>query len=613
MDGDEVRHSLHNEEFVRRSIKRQTNRVLRGASVVEDEFVPTVDEIGEGIRASVANGGVVPHEADTIPTGSRWEEFIAEIRLPKWRILGFICMLTFGKQYVFDFPSSFGVGLGNTIQHHFNEEGKDYDNTMNQALYSVYSYPNTVLALVGGILIDRVLGLRKSVLLFSCLISGGTFFFWLGVHLTQYPIMVLGRFLVGLGGESMTVAKTAFLARWFAGGKGMSFACSMTIALTRIAASMNFVVSPAVARSGYGASGACLVGVAICAFATLSTVLLVVCDLYFEKKGYVKVRSLGGTGEGLCSRLLTMLKQMIKLPVQFWLICGSCVCIYAADYPFIGFAKTFFEQKWGFSSAKAGLCLSIYQIALAVFSPVGGAVIDKIGRHVFVMLFCAFSFVTLHVLMATTYITPFAVVIILGAVFALVVPALWPTIPAVVDPTLVAVGFGIMTSIQNIGMASVPLVVGVLLDANPVIVYPVNGTTLPPSDDDGKTATTIGYNEVEWMMAGFSLMGVCLTVMLAISDRMKTGVLTVSPALRVERLAQIDEAREQVEKEEERRSQKAQEEPSPISVDDLNKINKQWDREHRKLLQKGGADTDSSAASERSMLLNPNTEATLNS
>lgn len=592
MDGDEVRHSLHNEEFVRRSIKRQTNRLLRGAVVNESEIVPTVDEIDEGIRTSVANGGVLnPDEANDVSFCSMIR---SEIVLPKWRVLGFICMLTFGKQYVFDFPSSFGVGLENTIQQHFSESGKTYDNTMNQALYSVYSYPNTVLALVGGILIDCVLGLRKSVLLFSCFITGGAFFFWLGVHLTQYPIMVLGRFMIGLGGESMTVAKTAFLARWFAGGRGMSFACSMTIALTRVAASMNFGISPAVASNGYGASGACLVGVGICAFSTATTILLVISDMYFEKKGHVKVRTMGNAEVGICTRLLTMLKQVKKLPLQFWLICGSCVCIYSADYPFVGFAKAFFEHKWGFSSTKAGLCLSLYQIALAVSSPIGGITIDKIGRHAFVILFCACSFVTLHLLMATTFITPFAVVIVLGAVFALMVPALWPTLPAVVDPSLVAVGFGIMTSIQNIGMASVPLVIGAMLDANgvPLSKLPTNETTYSPTGgDDGdadENATVAGYNKVEWMIASIAFLGVCLTILLIITDRMRTSVLTVSPSVRTAKLAEIDAARERAEKaeEEQQRKEEAQDDESTatISIQDLRTIDKQWNTEHQRLL-----------------------------
>eukprot|EP00658_Telonema_sp_P-2_P005475 TRINITY_DN12043_c0_g1_i3.p1 TRINITY_DN12043_c0_g1~~TRINITY_DN12043_c0_g1_i3.p1 ORF type:complete len:175 (+),score=29.42 TRINITY_DN12043_c0_g1_i3:185-709(+) len=160
-------------------------------------------------------------------------------------------------------------------------------------------------------------------MIFTFLITGGSLLFWLGVQLVEYPVMIAGRFMIGLGGESMTVAKTAFIARWFAGGKGMAFACSLTIAFTRIAASMNFVVSPAVANAGYGAEGSCLVGVGVCGMATLGTVCLVICDIYFEKKGYVKVQQMGKHTDTIGARLLTMAKQVIQLPLQFWLICGA--------------------------------------------------------------------------------------------------------------------------------------------------------------------------------------------------------------------------------------------------------------------------------------------------
>ena len=610
MDGLEIRHSLHNEEFIRRSIKRQSRRVMRGAAMVEDEFVPTVGEIEEGIRQSLANpnaqeyGAEIPEEEST---ESCWEGFKKEITNPKWRILIFICMLTFGKQYIYDFPSSFGVGDGHTIQHRFNDHGKDYDNTMNQALYSVYSYPNTVLALVGGILIDRVLGLRKSVILFSCLITGGTLLFWLGVQLVEYPVMIAGRFIIGLGGESMTVAKTAFIARWFAGGKGMSLACSMTIALTRVAASLNFVVSPAVARSG-GPDGACLVGVGVCGLATLGTVCLVICDIYFEKKGHVKVQQMGNglVSEPLSARMLTMVKQIIKLPLQFWLICGACVCIYGADYPFIGYAKNFFEVKWDFESEQAGLALSLYQIASAVFSPLGGMMIDKVGHHAFIMVGCALAFSSMHVLMASTFFSPFAVVIIMGFVFSLVVPSLWPTIPCVVEPSLVAVGFGIMMSIQNIGMATIPLVVGTVLDAYPLPASNVTGVV------KGKSSSAEGYQIVEWMMMGVGVLGAAFAVSLILVDRCRTRVLTVSPAKRIKALADMDAEREQEEEAEEARKRAIEEAADAmsgagLSPDAIQQINSKWEDEQvrstRRLPATYPADSTEQQGSEKEPLL----------
>lgn len=40
-------------------------------------------------------------------------------------------------------------------------------------LYSLYSWPNVILSLIGGVLIDRVFGVRIGTVLFSALVTLG--------------------------------------------------------------------------------------------------------------------------------------------------------------------------------------------------------------------------------------------------------------------------------------------------------------------------------------------------------------------------------------------------------------------------------------------------------
>ena len=101
------------------------------------------------------------------------EIFCEEIKLLKWRVLIVACFLTFGSYYIYDFPGSLGTGHKGTIQQWFEHHGKTYNQEDNQALYSVYSWPNTVLAIFGGLLIDKYLGLRRAMLLFTSLIFAG--------------------------------------------------------------------------------------------------------------------------------------------------------------------------------------------------------------------------------------------------------------------------------------------------------------------------------------------------------------------------------------------------------------------------------------------------------
>ncbi|HHF42173.1 MAG TPA: MFS transporter, partial [Candidatus Aminicenantes bacterium] len=54
--------------------------------------------------------------------------------------------------------------------------------------------------------------------------------------------------------------------------------------------------------------------------------------------------------------------------------------------------------------------------------------------------------------------------IFLGAAFVLVPAAMWPSIPLIVRSERVGTAFGLMTAIQNIGLALFPLFNGLLRD-----------------------------------------------------------------------------------------------------------------------------------------------------
>ena len=55
--------------------------------------------------------------------------------------------------------------------------------------------------------------------------------------------------------------------------------------------------------------------------------------------------------------------------------------------------------------------------------------------------------------------------IALGAAFVLVPVCIWPSVPLIVDPRCVGAAFGLMTAIQNLGLAVHPVANGTLRDA----------------------------------------------------------------------------------------------------------------------------------------------------
>ena len=62
-----------------------------------------------------------------------------------------------------------------------------------------------VLPLVGGYFLDK-LGIRKGLLFFTVLITFGQMIFMIGGYRQNYNLLLVGRVIFGLGGESMGVA-----------------------------------------------------------------------------------------------------------------------------------------------------------------------------------------------------------------------------------------------------------------------------------------------------------------------------------------------------------------------------------------------------------------------
>jgi MFS family permease len=209
-----------------------------------------------------------------------------------------ISVMCLGTNYIYDFPGTLGVG-GHSIQSRFADHDKTYTQTMNQALYSSYSFPNTILACVGGVLVDQVIGLRRATILYALIALCGSIFFLLGVHLSQYPLLVAGRICLGGGCESLGVAQTAWNAKWLKGKKGFVIIFGFATAIQRLGSFLNFILSPRIAASA-GVVTAAGMGVVSVAVSLLCAVIVLRLDTLASRRsqqiavtGYPAVASPG--------------------------------------------------------------------------------------------------------------------------------------------------------------------------------------------------------------------------------------------------------------------------------------------------------------------------------
>ena len=128
----------------------------------------------------------------------------------RWIVLVLACLMLVGSYYVFDLPASCKTQIESFMGY-----SDDYEFYFS-LLYTLYAIPNVILPFFGGYFVDK-LGVRMCLLIFASLIAVGQVIFSFGLSTKSWACMFIGRFVFGLGGESLTVANSALLADWFKG------------------------------------------------------------------------------------------------------------------------------------------------------------------------------------------------------------------------------------------------------------------------------------------------------------------------------------------------------------------------------------------------------------
>ena len=132
------------------------------------------------------------------------ETVVTRIEPPKafrWAVLVLISLAMFGNYYVYDSISPLADVL--KAQLGFSDANIGL-------LNAIYSFPNIVMVLVGGIVIDRI-GTRRATLLFGVLCFAGAALTALSGTLA---VMATGRLVFGLGAESLIVRRLAIASRY---------------------------------------------------------------------------------------------------------------------------------------------------------------------------------------------------------------------------------------------------------------------------------------------------------------------------------------------------------------------------------------------------------------
>ena len=427
--------------------------------------------------------------------------FHPNTKLFRFTILIFASLLSFGSYFAYDIIGAVAPTLVEELGGQRGTVG---------SIYTVYSVAAILSVLIGGFLIDR-LGTRKASMIFSI-------FVFIGAGIVAFahslPVLFIGRFIFGAGSEPLIVAQSAIIARWFK-GKEMALAFGIVLTVSRLGTLFSFNTGELISSHFGGYRYSLMAAVLFCAISLLANIVYIFMDRYGEK-------TITLSDEGTEEKIV--FKDLKFFNSSFWYVTFLCVTFYSAVFPFTALSTDFFVDKWGIARvvvvsggflkqifnnffhmfSTAGGITSIVIFASMVAAPFAGHVVDRIGKRATLMIFGSLIMIPSHLLMGLTRIYPVYPMITLGIAFVLVPAAMWPSIPLVVDKNRIGTAFGLMTFIQNIGLALFPFLNGKFRDL------------------------TQSYTVSMVMFASLGLMGLIFALLLRRADQ-KSGYVLEKP------------------------------------------------------------------------------------
>ncbi len=361
----------------------------------------------------------------------------APTRVYRWLVLVFISLAMFGNYYVYDCIGPLAVLLSQQL--HFTD-------LQIGLLQGIYSTPNIVMPFIGGIIIDRI-GTKRSTLLFGVICFVGAV---LTALTPQVNVMAAGRLIFGLGAESLIVAITTAIARWFK-GKELGFAFGINLMISRFG-SLAAQVSPTWAAGAYAYwQWPLLISVAFGSFCVIGAVVYAMLETRAERR-----YQLGEAGKTDKIRLT----DVSAFDRSFWFITLLCVTFYSGIFPFETFAQKYFVEARGVTLEHASQLIGMLTLFTMVGTPLFGLLTDRIAKRALFMMFGSVLLMPVYFMVGYTTIPLGVPMAMMGVAFSLIPAIMWPSVAYLVPEGRLGTAYGLMTLVQNIGMTTLNFVVG---------------------------------------------------------------------------------------------------------------------------------------------------------
>ena len=346
----------------------------------------------------------------------------------------------------------------------------------NMADYGFYASGYSFLCIWGGLIVCGALldkfGVRLVGSIFVGMMVGGAALVTFAISAgfgpkTSLAIAYAGCMLFGLGSEIAGVSVTRSIAKWF-NGKNMALAMGLQLAIARFGTATAILIAPKiVSQKAAGeiytlaeTNQPALIGLAVLAVGAILWAIFVAMDSKFDKEtGETdKVE----TAEEDKFRISDIWK-VLKNP-RFLMIAILCVTFYCCVIRFKKFGVSILLPLFDVNLDIATVLLAMIPFFTILFTPLFGALVDKVGKATTWMVVGAALVLTSHLIITFApqgvAIYAYIAIALLGIGYSLVPSAMWPSVPKIIPEKNLGTAYSLIYWVQNMGMWAVPIYVG---------------------------------------------------------------------------------------------------------------------------------------------------------
>jgi Nitrate/nitrite transporter len=285
---------------------------------------------------------------------------------------------------------------------------------------------------------------------------------------TSLTIAYVGCMLFGLGSEIAGVAVTRSIAKWFK-GKNVALAMGLQLAIARIGTGLAMLLSPVLVLKNHAegtmftlseTNRPAIVGLSLLFIGAILWAIFVAMDAKYDRQEGIATQR--GEVKEEDKFKFSDIWKVLSNP-RFIMIALLCVFFYCCVISFKKFGTSIIIPRFGLDASTASVMISMIAFAPVIFTPLFGALVDKVGKATTWMILGAILVFCAHLIICAAPGVRFygyAAIVLLGIGYSLVPSAMWPTVPKIIPEKNLGTAYSMIYWIQNMGMLLVPIFVG---------------------------------------------------------------------------------------------------------------------------------------------------------